>query len=453
MASTPLSSSDAGSFPAIPTGLAPSTPSVERIQGRSISKDKLIPTSWKIGMVVAVLFASTLITLAVLTGHGTFPAPDWLTRGLKWAAGIVGGAQVLSIPLLIAYYCNEKKVRQHGANLNAAAGLSDGDSDESDPLLARAPSRLSSSSSTSARPAPSPHLRASHPVPAPPPASRPAPISPSDWNTRLSSAPKIGPYYNLDAPDRPIARPSGIGTPQLPLFGKYQRGRGSYGTDTHLMAARLPSQQLQTFPVALHTWFEGEGVAADAECYFMVINNTALKEGKLNLALHAMALPEYNRSRPSVPIGRPRGVEPFSEGRGTDGGIQVHTQIALFEPQGVQVSADRSKGIANGAPHNFTLTAHGKPKQAPALSPDIAEFNITGGAAVSSAYFGATFRGRGVAIHALILNDASPEAGAHLERALEATDVEGFIKHLENSRFPGADQVRQTFTHPNEMTF
>ena len=452
MSTAPLSGSDAQSSPSL-LGSAPSTPPVERIQGRSISKDKLIPTSWKVGMVVAVLFASTLITLAILTGHGTLAAPDWLTTGLKWTACIVGGAQVLSIPLLIAHYCNEKKVRQRGANLNAADGLRDGDSDESDPLLVRTPSHLSSSSSGAARPAPSPPPRASLPVPAPPPASRPAPISPSDWNTQLSSARKRGPYYNLDAPDQPIAPPSGIGTPQLPLFGKYQRGSSSYGTDTHLMAARLPSQQLQTFPVALRTWFEREGVAANAECYFMVINNTAPREGKLNLALHAIALTEYNRSRPSVPIGRPRGVEPFFEGRGTDGGIQVRTQIALFEPQGVQVSADRSKGIPKGAPGNFILSVHGKPGKPPALSPDVAEFTITGGAAVSSAYFGARFRGRAVAIHALILNDASPEAGAQLESALGATNVEGFIAHLERSGFPGADQVRQTFTHPDQMTF
>ncbi len=107
----------------LPVKRSPIDGNLSDVRGRSMNKDPIIPNTWKIIAVVAVLFSVTLIVLAHYTGNGTLATADWVTTGLKYTAWIVGGAQVLSIPLLIVYYCHKSAKRQHIANINAAKDI------------------------------------------------------------------------------------------------------------------------------------------------------------------------------------------------------------------------------------------------------------------------------------------------------------------------------------------
>lgn len=101
-----------------PPAAQQASPSSGALQGRKV--EPVFTTSDIVILAVAVAFAALLITFACLTGNHTIEAPDWLVKTLKGAAGVVGTAQVLFIPFLIAHYFEESKHRQHSANLLAA---------------------------------------------------------------------------------------------------------------------------------------------------------------------------------------------------------------------------------------------------------------------------------------------------------------------------------------------
>jgi hypothetical protein len=388
------------------------------LRGRPVSEHTLIPTSWKIALVVGVAICAVAITFAILTTQGLFSPPSWVPTALKWGAGIQGSLLLLSIPFLIGYYNNEKNYLENSAKreMGSASPVTPLNATPADPVV----------------PAPI--------TPAPAPAA--APPVPEIWAERLQMTPvQHRVFYDLDQPDRPLP-PSGVSptAKQLPLFGQYRPGRASY-EETPALVARLPASHIRKFPNQLQAML---GHQPNSECYFMVFDNTSrrLQGNKRNLAFHAMALPEYDRQHPDVPSSNVDHSVEVVDGHGLRTGLR----IAMFDPQGIN-PVNGSYAIPVGAPREMLLYVHGQVNQAAALSPNTAEFEIDPTQPVSSAYFAATFRGKCVAVHALFINSRTPGSdGATLMHAVGQNSPAQFLAQLEGqARF---DQVRQTFAPP-----
>ena len=97
---------------------------VSRKAGRTFRKDPIIPTTWKVGMVVGLIFAVTLAVLAILVAKGTLHLPSMAASGVKYGAIITGGAQLLALPFLAIHYSKEKKRRGLAERLKEAGGES-----------------------------------------------------------------------------------------------------------------------------------------------------------------------------------------------------------------------------------------------------------------------------------------------------------------------------------------
>ncbi len=421
------SSSPTGS-PVVSSATLPSVPPPSgTLKGRKVTLGSVLPKSMVAGGCLSLLLGIILLTVGILIGNGTLTAPDWL----GWGCKVIGGLMLVGIPLNGYFIYKEFQLRKESERLLA-------NRPEPEPILPPDPSPASSLAPPSA-----PSL-----LPAPAAAAAPVappPIDEAEWTRRLNEEGKQdGVYYNLANPGEPIASLSGMShaympIPQLPLFGKY--GEDGFGPDNCLMAARLPSAQLAQFPRNLREWFERDRCADKAECFFMVFDNREEKEdAKRNLALHAMALPEYDSAHPSVPTGKSEGVTPIHPANKKLHGLKTSCKIAFFAPDGIEVK--NSKQIADATDtlrfSNTTLYLHGEKDKIPKVSffkeggdPPRAEFEIDTEREVSSAFFGAMFRGRGVAIHALFLNDDSKGQGAKLTAALAKDNVEAFLSHLE----------------------
>ena len=84
---------------------------VRRSGGRTFRRDPIIPTTWKVCLVVGLIFAVTLAVLAILVAKGTLHPPGIVASGVKYGAIITGGAQVLALPFLADHYFIENRRR------------------------------------------------------------------------------------------------------------------------------------------------------------------------------------------------------------------------------------------------------------------------------------------------------------------------------------------------------
>jgi hypothetical protein len=388
----------------------------------------IIPTDLKIALIIGALLAATVITFACLTGNGTLSVPDWAAKTLEGVAYGIGSLQLLSLPFLIRYYFRTKQQLERRERMLDAAQPE--------------PSQLS-----------------------PPP----PPITQQEWDHRKANeAKKLRGFINLDkpgqaCPDSAISISSSIDC-QLPLFGHYGHDIGFGHMEE--MAVSLPSSQLRAFPEQLQKQFASESLSHQAECYFIVFNNTRLvkeiaektevnenKKEVRTIALHPIIFADYDKTQPShvSEMAAKLGVEPFH-----GAGIQVPVSMAMYSPRGIQSTHNGKLGIPiDEKPKQFTLSAHGRPNQPPLISPQHAEFKITKGPAVSSVYMGATWgkgeHKRGIAIHAVFLNDNDPDLkqGQILENALKKTNVNDFLQSLEQDKFILLEDVAKTFTLQN----
>jgi|GEM_PF-6714411 len=388
-----------------------SRPTAKSSRNHKENVKHIIPTDLKIALIIGALLAATVITFACLTGNGTLSVPDWAAKTLEGVAYGIGSLQLLSLPFLIGYYFRTKQQLEHWERMRDASS----ETSQTDP-----------------------------PIPA---------ITQEEWDHRLSNEPKQ-PYsfINLDQPGQSCPL-SGIGSPQLPLFGTYTRGGDSF-TYLHDMSVRLPSSQLRAFPKELQRQFAKEGLSNKAECYFIVVNNTEKKQSEVRtMPLHPIIFADYAKTEPThlSQAAKDHGVKIFHSS-----GIQVPVSMAMYG-KGVQKTHDKFAIPIDEDPKTFNLQVHGDPNQTPAISPQHAEFRIPEGPegpAVSSAYLGATWgegeHKRGIAIHAIFLNntDIDMKHGKILENALKTPHIDAFLQSLQENEFNLRDDVKRTFTLP-----
>lgn len=441
-----------------------------------VEKDPIIPTGWKVTMVFGFVIVAVLATLTILAAKGGITLSTRTFKILAGVTGTMGSAQVLLLPFLFAHYRSEKKLReQYEAAKSALTASTTPTTPPSIPTTTStippstttpastpspAPSTTTTTPSTASTTPPPPTTPVTTSSPTPtittpaPTTSPPGTITTAEWNELLKSAPKedngILVSYNLEDPNKHVAEPTTFHLLQLPYFGKYANGYDSFPVDATKMAVRLPKEHLKAFPNENNRRNKFFKDVENIECYFIVFDNTKVSSTaeKRNIAFHAMALPKYNPNNPKE-ISDQDGTVQVSR----NNGIQTNMTISIFEPKGTRICpGDDTRIPEEGNEKNFDLELHpykNMTRGLPMFSPEVASIMILkNDSAISSFYLCARFRGKGVAIHALVLNDNKTADGNKLETAIGKGNIAEFLKELDTKPF---EKVQKTFLHPSNL--
>ncbi len=352
----------------------------------------------KIGMGCMISVTITLLALTILTGMGKL---DLDLTALICATSILGGLQVIGIIRLICHQRNLKKQLERSQLLEE-------DIDE-----VRREDLLENSD--------------------PPPVAQapPRPLKPeydlASWKNHLETTVSAtdSRSINLDDPDEPVAQIGNFGMAQLPLLGSYNRGKSCYDPTTIVMAVKLPSTHIGSFPRRVINMLTREERSKkpippekqNIDCLFVVYDNTSrgLEGNRRNLALHPIAFHQYNQCKPEQIPKDSQGLQKRSGGSG----LSTAMKIGMFHPRGVNPGMEEdARAIPKDAYHYMSIEIHNGKEELPRLSPNNAYFDVDTRFGVSSVYFGVKLNtGRSVAIHALIVNNWLSADGMKLATA------------------------------------
>lgn len=299
-------------------------------------------------------------------------------------------------------------------------------------------------------------------------------ISQEQWNQRLQNGNFKkeangggyidGPcYYDLskDRPDNaPFAQTLNLNSGNanleelkflaIPHLGQYE-GAGYSGND-HLMAVRLPSSQLNTFPLEIQRQFENE---PNPEVYFMVFKTPEGAQGVTrNISMHAMGFPDYDRNNPHSEGTQGRNMTTDRNGIGKQKGMHIamHDTVGINQcPPLIHTTplTNRVQAVSLSI-HTRDQTQEGL--QIHLLSNNHARFAIQENTDVSSLYVMSTIGNRKIAFHALILNNVEGEnGGAELLNAVGQASAQGFVQAVQNGQYINRqikEKVAKTFGYP-----
>jgi hypothetical protein len=272
------------------------------------------------------------------------------------------------------------------------------------------------------------------------------------FNTRLQLATKMDKdgglhrgsrtsavYYDLtQVPTRstqnPIADELDLGDQgtflQIPHIGKHESG---YLHNDHYMAVRLPSSQLEKFPQPIQRDMAG---IKNPEIFFMVFKRPAgAEDGIYDLALHAMALDNYEHTAPVNPTGGLREGQSIIHPEGGGEGLQTTMQIRMRNTVGIDldysVGPERDPAALTGDAKIVHPSIHTDRSDAHRFSDKHARIKVDESAPVSCFDISVkTSDGRGIVLRALIINDEESDAGNDVLEAVRTDSLEGFLDRI-----------------------
>lgn len=357
--------------------------------------DPIFERTTLIGTVFSLALTAVLITLTILTSKNMLPLN---LPALQTSVGVLGGSQVIGLPLLLIHGWNEKQLRKQNRRLYL--------------------------------PPKHPEFTVNIPKALPPPSSLTGVKKAEEPSKKTVLEFKA---FNLERPDQPLVEPSmtQLGFCPLPIFGTYHLDNPNYSSDLSLMTVRLSPNQLNQFPEGLVNWVNCALTEKSVEGFFMVFDNRSLSKRR-NIALHGIAIPDKKAS----------GVW---ASKSDAGGFKKKINIRMYEPIGINShNGTGAIPIGNQGKGNMILHIHdGR------YSPNNCSFDIDSTSEVASTYFAIKMVDKVVLIHALFLNRESGE-GQKLVQALGQPTLDKFLTTLQTSQFTQYAQVQKTLQKPKK---
>jgi hypothetical protein len=290
-----------------------------------------------------------------------------------------------------------------------------------------------------------------------------APLSKQEWNQKLQNAQKQvidkTTLFNLDT-NKSLPKTPYDFLP-LPILECQDKG-AVLGGASIATVVRLPNSQLAAFPKIIRDQIakaKKNNKNLEQECYFMVFRKPK-DSNRANLLMHPAVFHDINLTLDKA-TGIKEGVTPH------EGGFNADSQIVFCDPKGLkrydkdgrafnpQDPTHKEENYCRTSKHEQTrlvidgqrdfnkwedrLFIHqkqGAPSGvSPSFSPKTAEIEIEDGATVSSFSTAAFFRGKAVAIHAIVLNDEATGEGKSLAEALAKPNLSQFLQSLKDTNF------------------